>query len=143
GQAGKNQKAAFSFGRVKAKGQGVDAIAQASWRRAIGEYMSQMGIANIAKHFLADHAVRRIGFFSDIVRIDWFKITWPAATGIELGVGSKQRRAASDTRVDAWLEMVPVLTGKGAFRAFLARYLEAFRGKQFAPLLFGLDDFHS
>ena len=47
------------------------------------------------------------------------KLGQPQA-GIELGVGSEQRRAAADAVVGARLVVVPVLAGEGAFGGFLA-----------------------
>src|SRR6185437_4690159 len=48
----------------------------------------------------------------------------PAGAGLELGVRCEQRLAAADANVGARRMRVPVLTGEGAFGAFLARDAE-------------------
>jgi hypothetical protein len=48
--------------------------------------MTQMAVADIAQYFSAQHAVRAVGFFADVIAVDGDKIAWPAAAGVKLGV---------------------------------------------------------
>jgi hypothetical protein len=100
-----------------------------------------MRVADVAEHLYTDHAVAGVGFLADIVRLKRLEVTGPAAAGVELGVGRKQRRAATDTAVDAMLGGVPVSAGKRPFGPFSPCDREFFRGQFGAPLRVALDDF--
>jgi hypothetical protein len=52
------------------QGQRIDAVAQARRRWAIGEDMPQMGIAGVAPHFYARHAVAVVHMILDGVFLD-------------------------------------------------------------------------
>src|SRR5690606_4298232 len=110
------------FERFEFERQRVDAVAQPGGLGAGGEDVAEVGVADIAQHFGADHAVRGVAFFAHPGRIDGFEIAGPAAAGIELGVGGEQGGAAAHAAVYAVGGGVPVTAGEGAFGAFLAHH---------------------
>src|ERR1051326_4939394 len=100
-----------------------------------------MGIAAAAQRFSPHGKPAAIFLRRDGVGIDWLPETRTAGAGIELGRGFKQRLAAADAHVGAWLFRIPVLAGKGALGALLASHTKLFVGKLLPPLGIGLGDF--
>ncbi len=99
-----------------------------------------MGVAAGAEHLGPAHAESVIGLDGDVLLRDRLVKTRPAGTGIELGTGIKQRRAATDTAVHAGLVVVPKLAAEGALGAFLAGNIELFLGELLFPVGIGFLD---
>jgi hypothetical protein len=85
--------------------------------------VSKVGIAYIAQNFGAYHAMTAVDALSDIIRIKRAKVTWPTATGIKLRVGLEKWRTATDANIDPFFMVIPIATGKGAFRGGMPCYL--------------------
>ncbi len=81
-----------------------------------------MRVADITNNFGPVHAVRAVGFRANVVRVERFEITRPAATGIEFGVRSEQGRSAAYATVNARLLVIPVIASERLFRGFLLRH---------------------
>ena len=103
--------------------------------------MSEMRVAYVAQNFGAYHAMTAIDVLTDIGGIERLEVARPAATGVELGVGLEQRRAAADAGVDAVLVVVDVFAGARRFGCRVARHAVLHRREQLLPLGIGLDDF--
>ena len=114
----------------------VHAIALAGGRRAIGEYVSQVGIAGAAFHFRTRHAiaaVRALGYAAGAYR----RVkAGPASTGFELGVRVEQWRATADAVIDSSFFVIPIFSGESGLGAALAGDIELFGRKLRAPLFF-------
>ena len=85
----------------------------------------------------------RVGFFANVRGVKGFKVAGPTATRVELGVGSEERRAATNATINACLLGVPVAAGKWSLGAFQARDGEFLGAQKFLPFRCGfLDFFH-
>ena len=85
-----------------------------------GENMAKMGVADIAQHLGAHHAMAGVEFLAYAFGRQRLE-TGPAATGIEFGVGCEQRRATADAAVYAGRGGISVSAAEGALGAFLPR----------------------
>ena len=103
--------------------------------------MTQVGIADVADHLSADHAVTSVALFADPFGIDGVEIAGPAAACIKLGVRGKQGGTATDATVNAGGEIVPIAAGKGAFGTLEARDGEFVGTELVAPFGIGFIDF--
>src|SRR5690606_15797177 len=120
--------------RLELERQRVNAVAQPCGGRAIGKYMAQMGIADIAQHLGPYHAVTYVAFFSNKSCIERFEVTGPAATGVKFSVGGEKGGPAAHASIQPRSSGVPIASGKGPFGAFLARHIELL-GTQLRPPL--------
>ena len=120
---------------------GINAITQAGRRRAVGEDVAQVRIADMADDFGAQHAVRAVDLFGHMVGIERPEITRPAATRVELGIRFEQRCVAADAHVNAVFMMIPIAAGEGPFGHSMARDLVIERLKCCAPFGIGLLNF--
>lgn len=101
--------------------------------------MPKMGIADVTQHLGTDHTAAGVRLFSDMIRVEGYEIAWPAAAGIEFGVGGKQGCLTAGTVIDASFRSVPVAAGIGAFSALLAHDLILLGVKHCSPLGIGSD----
>lgn len=104
-----------------------------------------MRTALAAQCFGAHHAVGAVDSIVDGGFVQGLVEARPAATGIEFGIGGKQRGIAAYTMVCAVSKIVGVASGKGAFGGGVARDLKRKRfgiaaGKPLFPFLFGFLD---
>src|SRR3546814_16862229 len=91
----------------------VDTVAQPGRRRAIGKYMAEMAAAIGAADLRADHAELVVAVFRHDARLHRLEIARPAASGVELGVGDKQRLVAGGAAVQAFFGTFPIGAGGG------------------------------
>src|SRR5271168_1376240 len=90
----------------------IDAVTQSGRPRAVLEHMAEMAVATGAKHLGADHAVGHIALLVDVTFGCRLGEAWPAAAGIELGIGLKQRLTAAGTDIGAGALLMLVLAGE-------------------------------
>jgi hypothetical protein len=106
------------FFGFEVQGQGVDAVALASWFRTVWENVAKVSLAVATNHFRADHAVGFIdyGFYlalgEDIVKAG------PAGSGVEFGLGGEEVLAAGHTAIHAFFIMFVVFSAKRSLGAF-------------------------
>src|SRR4051812_30152290 len=87
---------------------GIDAVAQARGLRAVLEHVAQVGVALLAQHFGAAHAIALVLLGCDVFGRGGLPEARPARTGLELLVGAEQLDAAAAAAIDALLVVVPV-----------------------------------
>src|SRR5689334_25229362 len=105
--------------------------------------MPKVGSATGATRLRADHSVAAVGVLLNFSLIDGLPKTWPAGTGIELGIGFEKLLPAANADVDYLILALPVLAGKSWFGACLARYAVMLRRELFTPFLIGLHNLFS
>ena len=86
----------------------VDAVAQPGGSWAIGENMSEVGIAGGASHLGSMHAVAVIGLEAECSRGHWLPVAGPSAARVVLASGIEQERMAAHAVVDAIGVVIPV-----------------------------------
>ena len=119
---------------------GIHAIAQAGWRRAVIEYVAEVGFAAAAGNFCAGDAEAAIDFFDEIFFGDGLIETRPAGTGIEFGGGVEKSGVTADAAENSLGMIVGILIGVGALGAFVARDFVGVGRKLLAPFGVCLDD---
>ena len=130
------------FLRNEFQRDGVDAVAEAGGRGAVGEDVAEVGVAAGAEGFFADHAVAGIFFGDDVFRGDGLEKAGPAGAGVKFGVGAEEREVAADAVVDPGLLAVVEGAAERALGAFAAGDGVDFAvAELFAPLGVGFDDF--
>ena len=95
--------------------------------------MSQMRIATGADYLGADHPITGIDSQIDPAVLNRLEIARPATTGLVLGVGTKQRIAATGTDISTRLFMLVKLPRKSRLGVFLAQNAIFLRGKELLP----------
>lgn len=103
--------------------------------------MPQMAAASAAYHFRAHHAMTVVRFFDNPVGCGWLEITWPAASGVKLGIRTKEVEPAACTMVHAVHVVVVVGAGKRPFRTPLSENVILNGGQLPSPFIFGFADF--
>jgi len=129
------------LGGGKFQRDGVQAIPVAGWFGAVGENVTEVGVAAGAQHLNAIHAVAVVGDCGDVVGVNRLEETRPAGAGVKLGSGTEQRQATTDARVDTGLVVVVKCPAEGRLGPFAAGDCILFRGEKFAPFGVGFDDF--
>src|SRR5688572_1171375 len=105
--------------------------------------MAQVGIATAAEHFGPAHAKTAVVFGSDTFPGNRRRKTWPACSGIEFRLRSKELIAAASATVYALLVLIPILSAKGRLGPLFSGDIELLIGQFFLPLGLGLFDlFH-
>jgi hypothetical protein len=99
-----------------------------------------MSIAAGASRFSASHAVTSVGVLGDVAAVGGSEEAWPSRAGIELRVGAKEQRSATNAVVGSVIVLIPVLSGKGALGATAAGYLILLGSKLLLPLRVGFGD---
>ena len=79
------------------QGHSIDAVAQASRRRSIGKYVTEMTSAIAAVHFGACHAVAAIDGRADAA-LDGREEAGPARAALELAIGELWNVGTSELR---------------------------------------------
>src|SRR5262245_65862442 len=74
-------------------------------------------------HLSADHAMRAVSQFIDILRFNWLGEAGPAASRIKLVGRREQRLAGHDIDVDARFLVIQIFSGSGGLGAVLLRYV--------------------
>src|SRR5215207_1155310 len=98
-----------------------------------------MGYADGAVHLRAQHEEEASVLFALHVLLIYRCVeARPTRAGIVLRLGAKERRAASDATVDAFLLEIPVLPRKGPLGAVLPSDPVLLGGELLSPFLFGL-----
>ena len=96
--------------------------------------MAKVAVAHVADHFSTCHAMALIDNFPDVVRIDRFKITWPAAARVKFRIGRKELGSTANTSVYTGGPVIPEATREGAFSPFLAGDVEFLTAKLCFPV---------
>src|SRR5262249_25634358 len=108
--------------------------------RAVVEDVTEMGIAGVAQHFDAAHAVTGVELQPHRVRSHGRPEARPAAARFEFGIRAEELVTATDAAVDAVVVTVVVHAREWALGALLARHRELLRGQLAAPFVVGLVD---
>ena len=96
--------------------------------------MTKVAVAHVADDFGTCHAMGLIDHFPDVVRIDRFKITGPAAARVKFCIGRKELGPTADTFVYTRGPVIPEATREGAFSPFLAGDVEFLTAKLCFPV---------
>lgn len=138
----------FVFGGVcgfflfsKLQGGRIDAVAEVGWRGSVFEDVAEMAVAAVADDFGSDCEEASVGFFADVVFLDWFPVTRPAGAGFVFGFGAEEGQVAGNAVVGSFFFVVPIESGEGAFGSFFPNDSVFFFGQELLPFRFGFDDF--
>src|SRR5215475_12555511 len=102
----------------------VDAITQpAALLGSVGKHVPEMAVRVCRAHLSADHAMRAVSQFIDILRFNWLGEAGPAASRIKLVGRREQRLAGHDIDVDARFLVIQIFSGSGGLGAVLLRYV--------------------
>src|SRR5215470_15332167 len=82
-----------------------------------------MAVRVCRAHLSADHAVRGVSQFVDILRFNGLGEAGPAASRIKLVGRREQRLAGHDIDVDARFLVIQIFSGSGGLGAILLRYV--------------------
>jgi len=130
-----------SFTLYKLESHGINAITEASRRRAVFEHVAEVRVASSAKHFRSSHPVTRIGFELDALGFHRIPEARPARAGIEFLLGMKEIRSAANTPENSVFVKIPKLAGERALGAPVTRHLVLLRGEDLLPFRVRFDDF--
>src|SRR6185437_3812051 len=97
----------------------IDAVAQSGRRRAVLEHVAEMAVTTRAKHLGPNHAVGDVALLVDMALGCRPVETRPAAAGIELGIGLKQRLPAAGTDIGTRPMVMLVFAGEWPFGRLL------------------------
>src|SRR5262245_13235253 len=101
----------------------VDAIAQsAAILGSVGKHVSEMAVRVRRANLSAEHALRGVPQFVDILRFNRFGETGPAASRIKLVGRGEQRLAGHNIDVDARFLVIQIFSGSGGLGAVSLRY---------------------
>ena len=128
--------------RIEAKRGGIDAVAQARRLRAIVENVPLVCSTSSAVHLRTQHKEETAVLFGlDVLMIYGRVEAWPTRSRVVLRLRAKERHAASDASIDAFLLMIPILPRKGPLGAMLSGDPVLRGGELLSPFLFGLPYF--
>src|SRR5262249_21759624 len=122
------------------KRYGVNAEPEAGRRRAIGEHMPQVRVADVAVGLDALHAVARVGKISHDVGGERRREARPPRAAVELVGRVEQRRVAADAMIAARSEQPAHLRAEGPFGALSPRDIILLVGQGRAPFRVALLD---
>lgn len=131
----------FSSTLYKFEGHGINAITEASRRRAVFKHVAEVRVASSAKHFCSSHPVTRIGFELNVLGIHRIREARPTRAGLEFLLGMKQLSSATNAAEYSVFVEVPKLAGERALGAPVTRHLVLLRGKDLLPLRVRFDHF--
>src|SRR6185436_10720040 len=98
---GWRRRRASGVARLEIERGAVDAIPEAGGLgRAIWEDVAEVGLAAGAAYLRAAHEERAVLMLAAGARVRRLVEAWPAGAGVELGVGGKQRLAATHAHVE-------------------------------------------
>src|SRR5580698_3682626 len=120
--------------------QGVHAVAKPGWPGTVVEYMAEMRVAEAARDRGARHAERKVADLAHVFLRNGLPEAGPAGARLEFGLGAEQGRGAANAAIEAFVVIVPIFAGIGAFRARMARYFERIGGQLLLPLGIRFDD---
>src|ERR1700692_2284171 len=101
--------------RLQFERRRVDAVTQSGRAGTIVEHMPEVAVATRAQYFGSDHAVADVALLVDMALRRGCGKARPAATGIELGVGFKQRLSGAGTGIGAGPVLMLVFAGERPF----------------------------
>ena len=101
GRFGTDIRNLSAFGLSEGERSGIDAVAEAGWRRTIGKDVAKMGITGGAHNLGSEHAVAHVLFGDDGSLVCGPSVTGPPSAGIKLVGGQEQIRAAADANIGA------------------------------------------
>ena len=102
--------------------------------------MAEMAAATRTEDFGTDHAVAEITLLIDMALDGRTGETRPAAAGVELGIGLKQRLPATGADIGARPMLMLVFARERPFGRLLAQYGILHGCQFFAPLCLALDE---
>src|SRR5918992_6033932 len=112
-------------------------------RRSVIKDMPQVGIATAAEHFGPPHAKSAVIFGSDTFPGNRRPKTWPARSGIEFRLRTKEFIAAASAAVNAVVVLIPVFSAKRRLGPLLSSDIKLLVTQFLLPLGIGLFDlFH-
>ena len=101
-----------------------------------------MGIAASAKDLISYHAKAGVRRRYHILLIDWFEETGPTGTRVKFSIGTKKRKVAADTLVEAGLLVVVESTAERPLGTFTTGDLIDFATAELSPpFLVGFGNF--
>lgn len=100
----------------------IHAVTKSRRGRAIGEDVSQMGVATATEYFGAGHGLAVILVFLDGLLVDRLEKTGPAGPRVEFRLGIKERLVAANASINAVGLCVPIGSRKRALRPLLPRH---------------------
>lgn len=124
----------------QAQGRRVDAVAQARRPRAVREDVTEVPAARGAQHLGPGHEQRAVLVGVNGIGGDRLGETRPAGARLEFRLRAEELGATARAAVDARSVLIPVLPGKGALRALLAKDVVLLRGQSRAPVGVALGD---
>src|SRR5690348_6392174 len=92
------------------------------------------------QHLGADHAMAGVGFLVNVILRRRLGEAWPAAAGIELGVGVEQGLTAAGADIGAGTMVVLILAAERTLGRLLAQHRILHRRQFLAPLRLTLLD---
>src|SRR5215510_7066931 len=102
----------------------VDAITQpAAILGSVGKHVAEMAVRVRRAHLSAEHTVRGVPQFVDILRFNGLGEAGPAASRIKLVGRREQRLAGHDIDVDSRFLVIQIFSGSGGLGAVLLRYV--------------------
>ena len=122
-------------GGNKVHGGGVHTVAHAGRLRAVIEDMAEMSFALFAGDFGTDHAEAAVRRFVNLV-VDRLVKGRPTTAGIVLGLGRKQRCAATLADIGSFLKVVVVFSCVCPLGALLPEDAIFFWGEDSPPFRF-------
>ena len=117
----------------------VHAVAQSGRSRPVIEHVPQVRVAVPAGDGGALHAECLVRDLGDVLWRDGLVEAGPSRAGLELGLGTEDRRVATDAAVEPVVMVIPGVTGVGALCAGLARNFELDWRQLLLPLRVCLD----
>lgn len=103
--------------------------------------MAEMTAAAGTEQFGAGHQEARSVCGGNVLCSNRCREAWPASSRIEFVLGSIEVETAAGTAIAAMLVMLVILTGEGAFSAFLAQDVIFHQGQFLAPFPGAMFDF--
>src|SRR5690349_7487745 len=124
----------FSF--VQLECGGVHAVTQTGRSRAVFKHVTKVRVAATADHGNPAHSETAIVETGNVLLSNRLPEAGPAGAGLELRFRIEQWSVAADAAIDAFAVLVPVLAGKSALRAVVARNFEGLWRKLLPPFAF-------
>src|SRR5579872_878303 len=108
----------------KAKAYRVHAVTHSPGRRAVVEYVAEVGLAQRARYRGPPNSEHRIGRLDNVLLCHRLGKARPASAGIKLRLRIEEGRSAADAAIDAVAFEVPISAGERKFRIGASGHLE-------------------
>ena len=121
--------------RTLSQTQGIDAVAQASWLRAVWKHMAQMRITFSTHNLCAQHAEAPVFLGDHRAGFDRLPKAGPTSAGLKFFIGIEQVLAATDTAIGTGFGSIMIFAGKGALCSFFPGYVIFLRAELRLPFM--------